>query len=53
MRWIGLGDAEEAHRAAPRTYSIPRSEQRRTLRVGDVVKPVFLAVGPSEKGFGS
>ncbi|MFL5540894.1 MAG: hypothetical protein ACJ8J0_18020, partial [Longimicrobiaceae bacterium] len=36
---------------APRTFSIPRSDQRTSLRPGDVVKLVFEADQPSERGF--
>ena len=43
-RFAGLVDAEERHRAHPRTFSIPRSDVRATLGVGDRVKLLF-AVG--------
>ena len=49
-RWVGLDDVEEAHRRAPRTFSIPRSDQRSALKVGDMVKLVFLADRPSSEG---
>jgi hypothetical protein len=49
-KWIGLGDAEQAHRDAPASYSIPRFEQRNSLRVGDLVKLVFLGDRPSDQG---
>jgi hypothetical protein len=50
-RWVGLQDAEAAHREAPRTFSIPRSDQRNGLRPGDRVKLVFEADRPSPSGF--
>lgn len=50
-RWTGLKDVEAAHREAPRTFSIPRSDQRRSLRPGDVAKLVFEADRPSDRGF--
>lgn len=37
-----LENVEKVHRTYPRTYSIPRREQRHGLRVGDMVKLVFL-----------
>jgi hypothetical protein len=37
-----LLDVEEEHRKNPRTYSIPRKEQRHHLQVGQLVKLVFL-----------
>jgi hypothetical protein len=50
-KWTGLTDVEAVHREAPRTFSIPRSDQRRSLRPGDVVKLVFEADRPSDRGF--
>jgi len=50
-KWTGLKDVEAVHREAPRTFSIPRSDQRGSLRPGDVVKLVFEADRPSERGF--
>ena len=49
--WIGLEDVVKTHRAAPRTYSIPRADQRTALKVGDLVKLVFQADRPSPRGF--
>lgn len=37
-----LENVEKVHRTYPRTYSIPRREQRYGLQVGDIVKLVFL-----------
>lgn len=37
-----LENVEKVHRTYPRTYSIPRREQRHGLQVGDIVKLVFL-----------
>ena len=42
MTKIFLQDVEALHRSHPRTYSIPRSEQRLNLKVGQLVKLVFL-----------
>lgn len=39
----GLLDAEERHRASPETFSIPRSEVRRHLAPGSLVKLLFGA----------
>lgn len=50
-RWIGLQNVEASHREAPRTFSIPRSDQRSQLKVGALVKLIFQADGPSAKGF--
>ena len=50
-RWTGLQDVEAVHREAPRTFSIPRSDQRNGLRPGDRVKLVFEADRPSPRGF--
>lgn len=49
-KWIGLQDVVAAYRAAPRTYSIPRADQRSRLRVGDVVKLDFEADRPALDG---
>jgi hypothetical protein len=49
-KWLGLQDVVAAHRAAPRTYSIPRADQRTRLRVGDVVKLVFEVDLPAHNG---
>jgi hypothetical protein len=49
--WVGLQDVEASHREAPRTFSIPRSDQRSGLKPGDVVKLIFKADRPSERGF--
>jgi hypothetical protein len=38
---LSLRSAEESHRENPRTFSIPRSDERRNLNVGDIVKMVF------------
>ena len=48
--WVGLENVVETHRAAPRTFSIPRADQRSALRVGDLVKLVFRADPPSPDG---
>ena len=50
-KWSGLQDVEAARREAPRSYSIPRSDQRALLRPGDIVKLVFEADQPSSKGW--
>jgi hypothetical protein len=41
-----LANVEVVHRENPRTYSIPRSGQRYHLRVGQLVKLVFLLDTP-------
>ena len=43
-----LENVEFVHRENPRTYSIPRSDQRYHLRVGQIVKLVFLLDTPAE-----
>ena len=48
--WVGLEDAEARHREAPRTFSIPRAQQRHALKRGDRAKLVFLADPPSATG---
>src|SRR5262245_37433076 len=45
-----LDDAERLHRDAPRTFSIPRSEVRKSLRRGDFAKLVFLFKKPASDG---
>src|SRR5258708_17170192 len=45
-----LENIEEKHRLAPRTYSIPRSAERMSLRGGDLVKLVFLLDRPAQDG---
>ena len=40
-RCLSLRSAEESHRENPTTFSIPRSDERRNLREGDIVKMVF------------
>jgi hypothetical protein len=42
-RFSGLLDAEERHRQDPDSFSIPRSDVRRTLAPGDLVKLLFGA----------
>ena len=49
MTKILLQDVEAVHRSHPRTYSIPRSEQRLNLKVGQLVQLVFL-VDPQTSG---
>jgi hypothetical protein len=49
-RWVGLLNVEHSHRNAPRTFSIPRSDQRTQLKPGDLVKLVFEADPPSSTG---
>jgi hypothetical protein len=49
-RWIGLLDVEALRREAPLTFSIPRSDQRASLKVGDLVKLIFEAEPPSSTG---
>jgi hypothetical protein len=49
-RWVGLESVEERHRADPVTFSIPRSDQRASLQVGDLVKLIFTADPPSSAG---
>ena len=46
-RFSGLVDAEERHRENPRTFSIPRSDVRAALAVGDRVKLLFGVGGGS------
>jgi hypothetical protein len=46
-RFSGLLDAEQRHRADPDTFSIPRSDVRRGLVPGDLVKLLF-GVGPGD-----
>jgi hypothetical protein len=41
-----LADVERTHRQHPRTFSIPRSDRRRALAVGEVVKLVFELAKP-------
>jgi hypothetical protein len=48
QRFTGLLDAEARHRAAPWTFSIPRADVRRTLRVGSRVKLLF-GTGPADQ----
>ena len=43
-----LANVENAHHEYPRTFSIPRSEQRRNLNIGQVVKLVFLLDAPGD-----
>lgn len=43
---VVLANAEAAHRAAPRTYSIPRRIVRETLRPGELVKLGFVIDAP-------
>ena len=43
-----LENVEIAHQENPRTYSIPRSDQRYTLLPGQIVKLVFLLDRPAE-----
>lgn len=43
-----LENVELVHRENPRTYSIPRSDQRYHLRAGQIVKLVFLLDTPGE-----
>lgn len=50
-QWVGLQNVEKSHCEAPRTFSIPRLEQRVALKVGDLVKLVFESDRPSTKGF--
>lgn len=40
-RFSGLLDAEQRHQADPHSFSIPRSDVRRSLAVGDLVKLLF------------
>jgi hypothetical protein len=49
-RWIGLQNVEVLHSRSPISFSIPRSDQRRRLKVGDLVKLVFEADRPSATG---
>jgi hypothetical protein len=49
-RWAGLQNVETLHRADPVTFSIPRSDQRVSLQVGDLVKLIFTADPPSPAG---
>jgi len=47
-QFVGLENADERHRQDPRTYSIPRSEQRGHLHIGDTVKLAFKFDPPME-----
>jgi Uncharacterized protein conserved in bacteria (DUF2314) len=47
-RFVGLLDAEERHSAAPHSFSIPRSDVRRSLTPGSRVKLLFGA-GPGAR----
>lgn len=47
-RCLSLRNAEESHRENPVTFSIPRSDQRRNLQEGDVVKMIFDPCQPGE-----
>jgi hypothetical protein len=40
-RFRGLLDAEQRHRAAPQSFSIPRSDVRASLQAGTLVKLLF------------
>ena len=48
-RWVSLQNVEESHRANPVAFSIPRSDQRASLQVGNLVKLIFIADPPSPK----
>jgi hypothetical protein len=48
--WIGLQNVEMSHRRDPITFSIPRSDQRTALKLGDLVKLIFEADPPSAAG---
>ncbi len=43
-----LENAEQIHRENPRTFSIPRSDQRRNLQPGQLVKLIFLIDRPAD-----
>jgi hypothetical protein len=45
-----LEDVEEVHKRHKRTYSIPRSDERKSLRPGQLVKLVFLAEEEADEG---
>jgi len=47
-RCLSLRNAEASHRENPVTFSIPRSDERRNLREGDVVKMIFEPCQPGE-----
>jgi hypothetical protein len=49
-RWVRLQNVELSHRRSPISFSIPRSEQRKNLNLGDLVKLVFEADHPSPTG---
>jgi hypothetical protein len=49
MAEIELQDVELQHKSNPRTFSIPRKDQRQSLKVGHIVKLVFL-VDPKQHG---
>jgi hypothetical protein len=49
-RWVSLQNVEESHRADPVAFSIPRSDQRASLQVGNLVKLIFIADPPSPRG---
>ena len=49
VEW-GLLDAEAQHEAFPDTFPIPTTEERQTLRAGDMVKLVFVLDPPPASG---
>ena len=44
-RFIGLQNVVAVHAQHPRTFSIPRSDVRSSLRAGALAKLIFLAEG--------
>jgi hypothetical protein len=46
---IPLVDAEAAHRADPRTFSIPRRAVREALQPADLVKLLFVVDSPAQR----
>jgi hypothetical protein len=48
-RWT-LAEAEERHRAHPRSFFIPNAETRGSLRIGDRVALLFYAADPTAAG---
>lgn len=47
-QFVGIENAEAKHRQDPRIFSIPRTEQRQHLEIGDTVKLAFKFDPPTE-----
>lgn len=46
-----LEDAEARHRESPRTFGLPRLAERTSLRIGQLVKLIFIDPDPPERGY--